>query len=675
MSKMKSARLLIMSALLVFVYAADEHDHGMLDVFDEILKKLNVTEAYLPKEKIDVFVNTVFRNFRCTAVGGTDCGQLMCFNTTDIITIVNGNVSVGIQEAEFEDLAVVLLYYIQNSAAFCRQQVDVTQYALNIYKTNFTQSLIAPALGNATNEEHLEEFIEVLNITYVPIEEEEEHAHEEGEVLVYEEECLAADYIINNLGNGAETVKEDHFQEVAALLIYHFFSSSTIKHKCRLLPTKTFFIDELFESFHSVNNTLSKEEFKELLTKLGISSSTTTEDAHIHEERKKRSIRSENVIKRSKRAADNHDDHGHATTKSCYSADQLLAVYDTTAPISKTAFTQLCPALIYQQTSDACKATDTHDDAKTPTEAERYGYSTLAVFIITLCALFGAILYPFSKNRCYEGFMAVFMGLAVGTLTSDALLHLIPEAFGIHKHSEDDGHDHGSGEIVVEPFVWYAFASIGSIYLFYIFETIFGMAGHSHTWPNDNHELEVGKEGTSNGKVEKAGTSNGGNWVNEPPKKNRSLNHLALMIIIGDGIHNFADGLAIAAAFTQSVAEGVGVSIAVFCHELPHELGDFAVLLQTKMRFRNAVFWNIASALTSFVGLYIGLNVASDPVARQWIFAATAGMFVYIALTDILPKLVHPPSMSIFIMTNVGILVGVTVMILLSIFEGHIKVT
>ncbi|XP_055957046.1 zinc transporter ZIP12-like [Patella vulgata] len=280
--------------------------------------------------------------------------------------------------------------------------------------------------------------------------------------------------------------------------------------------------------------------------------------------------------------------------------------------------------------------------------------------------------------------MAVFMGLAVGTLTSDALLHLIPEAFGIHKHSEDDGHDHGSGEIVIESFVWYAFAAIGSIYVFYLLETIFGMAGHSHTWPSDDDDDEdkVGKESTSNG-VGKESTSNGvgkegtnvGNWVNEPKKKKKNLNHLALMIIIGDGIHNFADGLAIAAAFTQSLTEGVGVTIAVFCHELPHELGDFAVLLQTKMRFRNAVFWNMASALTSFAGLYIGLSVATDPLARQWIFAATAGMFIYIALTDILPKLVHPPSMTIFIMTNVGILIGVTVMILLSIFEGHIKIT
>ncbi|XP_055957048.1 zinc transporter ZIP12 [Patella vulgata] len=495
---MKSVSLVIMTALLVFVYAADEHQHGMLDVFDEILKKLNVTEDYLPKEKINVFVNTVFRNFRCKAVGGT-CDQTMCFNTTDVINIVNGDVTVGIQESQFEDLAVVLLYYVQNSAVFCRQQVDITQFTLDIYKTNFTQSLVTSELANKTNEAQLEEFLEVLNVTYVPVDE-DEHEHEENEVLVFEEECLAADVIISNLGNGAETIQEDHFQEVAALLIYHFFSSSQIKHKCRLLPTKEFFIDELFESFHSVNNTLSKEEFKELLTKLGISSSTTQEDAHIHTERKKRSTRSENVMKRSKRAADEHEEHDHATVKSCYSADQLLTVYDTATPISKTDFTQLCPALIYQQTSEACKATTDHDDSTTPTEAERYGYSSLAVFIITLCALFGAILFPFSKNRCYDGFMAVFMGLAVGTLTSDALLHLIPEAFGIHKHSEEDGHDHGSGEIVVESFVWYAFAAIGSIYVFYLLETIFGMAGHSHSAPGHSHEAHiVGKESTSNG--------------------------------------------------------------------------------------------------------------------------------------------------------------------------------
>ncbi|ESO84491.1 hypothetical protein LOTGIDRAFT_74077, partial [Lottia gigantea] len=113
------------------------------------------------------------------------------------------------------------------------------------------------------------------------------------------------------------------------------------------------------------------------------------------------------------------------------------------------------------------------------------------------------------------------------------------------------------------------------------------------------------------------------------------LRHLALMIIIGDAIHNFADGLAIGAAFTDSTTEGIAVSVAVFCHELPHELGDFAVLLKTGMTIKWAVFWNVMSALTAFLGLYVGLSISEDVVVRQWIFAVTAGMFLYIALVDV----------------------------------------
>ncbi len=65
------------------------------------------------------------------------------------------------------------------------------------------------------------------------------------------------------------------------------------------------------------------------------------------------------------------------------------------------------------------------------------------------------------------------------------------------------------------------------------------------------------------------------------------------MVIFGDGIHNLADGLAIGAAFTQSGVFGIATSIAILCHELPHEIGDFAMLLKAGMTVRQAIFYNI----------------------------------------------------------------------------------
>lgn len=67
----------------------------------------------------------------------------------------------------------------------------------------------------------------------------------------------------------------------------------------------------------------------------------------------------------------------------------------------------------------------------------------------------------------------------------------------------------------------------------------------------------------------------------------------AWMVIVGDGIHNLADGMAVGAAFTEDFISGLSTSIAVLCHELPHEVGDFAMLLKAGMSLKQALFYNI----------------------------------------------------------------------------------
>lgn len=153
-----------------------------------------------------------------------------------------------------------------------------------------------------------------------------------------------------------------------------------------------------------------------------------------------------------------------------------------------------------------------------------------------------------------------------------------------------------------------------------------------------------------------------------PPPLNITLSSeqrlLPYMITIGDGIHNFADGLAIGAAFSLSWKSGLATSLAVLCHELPHELGkkhrhsstrvffyyysnhfsfpnfacfspgDFAILLHSGLSVRRALLLNVGSAMTSFVGLYIALSVATDLATQQWIGAITAGLFLYVGLAD-----------------------------------------
>ena len=123
--------------------------------------------------------------------------------------------------------------------------------------------------------------------------------------------------------------------------------------------------------------------------------------------------------------------------------------------------------------------------------------------------------------------------------------------------------------------------------------------------------------------------------VHSPP---RSLSAVVWMVIMGDGLHNFTDGMAIGAAFSNNIAGGLSTAVAVFCHELPHELGDFAVLLKAGMSAKQAVYYNVLSSILSFFGMCLGIMIGNTPEASSWIFAAAAGMFIYIALVDMVKK-------------------------------------
>lgn len=162
----------------------------------------------------------------------------------------------------------------------------------------------------------------------------------------------------------------------------------------------------------------------------------------------------------------------------------------------------------------------------------------------------------------------------------------------------------------------------------------------------------------------------------EMPEGGKKISPLAVMIVVGDALHNFTDGLAIAASFSTSLLEGIAITIAIFCHELPQELGDFAILINEGLSFKKALIANLFSSLTAFVGFFIGVPISSDIAARPWIFSITAGMFLYISLVDMLPSLIKNGSTNTrtFIYHNIGILFGALVIILLSIFESRIEI-
>ncbi|XP_070565027.1 metal cation symporter ZIP14-like [Ptychodera flava] len=157
---------------------------------------------------------------------------------------------------------------------------------------------------------------------------------------------------------------------------------------------------------------------------------------------------------------------------------------------------------------------------------------------------------------------------------------------------------------------------------------------------------------------------------------------VAYMVILGDGLHNFIDGLTVGAAFSISIISGVSVCIAIFCEEFPHELGDFAILLNAGMSVKKALCYNFLSACMCYLGLVIGIILAELTEAAEYIFAIAGGMFLYISLVDMLPEInaveeketnmTNAKQAKIFIIQNSGLLTGWGLMLLLGAFEDTI---
>uniref|UniRef100_A0A182JF84 Uncharacterized protein n=1 Tax=Anopheles atroparvus TaxID=41427 RepID=A0A182JF84_ANOAO len=160
--------------------------------------------------------------------------------------------------------------------------------------------------------------------------------------------------------------------------------------------------------------------------------------------------------------------------------------------------------------------------------------------------------------------------------------------------------------------------------------------------------------------------------VHSPPG---SLSAVAWMVIMGDGLHNFTDGMTIGAAFANNIAGGFSTAIAVFCHELPHELGDFAVLLKAGMSAKEAVYYNLLSSLLSLLGMVVGIIVGHQPEASSWIFALAAGMFLYIAMVDMIPELTSSHGAeercktSEFVLQFLGLTLGFSIMMVIAMYE------
>ncbi|XP_067824964.1 zinc transporter ZIP4 [Heptranchias perlo] len=512
--------------------------------------------------------------------------------------------------------------------------------------------------------------------------------------------CVDATQILEECELGSDGMTKDDLGHFSAIVLYHVLHGDCILR--HLLPGPEYFLDFIFHRHHNELGNITRTELEDLMDKIGLADDKYTvsmvnghEQDHGHElhneqDQDHRHEYGHQLHLLPTRGVEKEDVNVTASiwdTK-CFSSSEIMTIHHipVDATISRSDFVQLSPALIQQLLSRACTrkqhATD-HEFQLTTTE--KYVYGSIATLIVSLCAVFGIVIVAFTTcTNAYQYVIQTFISLAVGSLTGDAVLHLIPSFLGLHSHMDDQGHSHLSAS-----HTWKLLAVLGGIYVFFLMEKIFGLLMEDDDDEHDHHHcdhvlaLQAFKEDQKNEQKKNQTISQVELMASEVSlevdysnRPNKGLRVLPYMIVIGDGIHNFADGLALGAAFSVSWKTGLATTLAVLCHELPHEMGDFAILLHSGISVKKAVFLNFGSALTAFIGLYISLAVATDETVQEWIFTVATGLFLYVALADMLPEMMQAKSKNawiLFLLQNVGLLLGWAVLLLLSLYEDQIQ--
>ena len=137
------------------------------------------------------------------------------------------------------------------------------------------------------------------------------------------------------------------------------------------------------------------------------------------------------------------------------------------------------------------------------------------------------------------------------------------------------------------------------------------------------------------------------------------------LILIGDGVHNLVDGILIAAAFLTDIHLGIVTALAVAAHEIPQEVGDFAVLLHSGFSKRKAFVFNVLASLTTLIGALLAYySLADMQQALPYVLAVAASSFIYIAVADLIPGLHKRVEIGATVQQIVLILSGVVVIYL-----------
>ncbi|MFH1849394.1 MAG: ZIP family metal transporter [archaeon] len=141
---------------------------------------------------------------------------------------------------------------------------------------------------------------------------------------------------------------------------------------------------------------------------------------------------------------------------------------------------------------------------------------------------------------------------------------------------------------------------------------------------------------------------------------------LAPVNLIGDGIHNFLDGLVIAGSYAVSTVVGITATISIVFHEIPQEVADFGVLLYSGMSKKRALVFNFLSATTAIAGAIVGLILIETHESSAFIIPFAAGNFIYIAASNLVPQLHRHCKIKDTIIHILAIIIGILLIYLVT---------
>ncbi|ROT69753.1 hypothetical protein C7M84_012032 [Penaeus vannamei] len=206
---------------------------------------------------------------------------------------------------------------------------------------------------------------------------------------------------------------------------------------------------------------------------------------------------------------------------------------------------------------------------------------------------------------------------------------------------------------------------------------------HSHAPPRkDSSDRKSEGENTDSdkkGEKKKDGDKAGKKGDKKKADKNKKENQGDIKVagylnLAADFTHNLTDGLAIGASFLAGKSVGIVTTITIFLHEIPHEIGDFAILLQSGCSRRKAMKLQLVTALGALTGTCISLLAeGADESAIAWILPFTAGGFIYIATVSVIPELLENTQFWQSIFEVIALLSGVSLMVVIAQLEevGH----